>query len=459
MVFTLVVSAIAIAMVLSVRPGMGLGILVACTLLWPEYLRVPIGLAQMSAARFVAVVLVVRYAGRWTKLRRHPCDWFVVVGYLLSVLAVLAAAATSTLITGTIGSVFDTAMMYFAARLCLATIDDFRDMRWPIAITAFGVAGMAGFEALSHKYLFWSLYLSSGKESAEIGVGGGGVGELRWGMLRALVASHHPIYLGVAMTIVLSIVVALRGSFSRWGWALVVGAASLGVFFSLSSGAWIPALLLVAFLPLYRTTWIIKPILGFIALIFLLFELVSKRHAYYLISYIALDGANAWYRAKLMDVGIKYLPEYWLFGYGGRSFAHWGLEIDDRYFIDCVNNYILIAATSGVATMLLYVLAKIAAVWMVARSWKRLNRDQRWVAFVLVAAVVAVSLGEFSVSVFGAALLLNGVLLGCTASAGGWGSPRTAPVESAGTSPPASRTMRVDRRAASERRQGLRANR
>jgi hypothetical protein len=422
---TLVVAALCVGLALVVRPGAGIAILLASALLWPEYLRVPLGVVQMSVPRFVALALIVRHLGRIGILRRTPVDFFVVLGYILSVVAVVAADANPRLVTSTIGRGLDTVVMYFAARLCLATFDDIKDMRWPLVLTALSVGAMAGLEAWTKRFLYGWAYFGAGNPEVEIGEGRGGVGQARWGMMRAQLATAHPIYFGVAMTIVVGYILMLRQSLSTVVWWAALAGAAAGVFFCLSSGPWTAAFLLVLLLPFYKATWLIKPAIGATILLCILLELVTNRHFYHLICYIGLSNATAWYRVRLLEVAFKYLPEYWLFGYGGRSFEHWGLEIDGRFFIDCVNNYVLIAAMSGVPTMLCYLGAKIAAVWCIAKAWRRYDPSQRWIVFTIVATLLAVALAECSVSVFGPSLLFNGILLGTAASAAAWA--RTAP--------------------------------
>lgn len=420
MLGTLLVAAIAVAIVLWVRPGAGLAVLIAVTLLWPEYVRVPMGIAQMSAPRFVAMALVLRHAGRWSKLRLHPADWLVLCGYLLSVLSVLAEGASSRLITSTVGRFLDTVLIYAAARLCLATYEDVKAMRVPLVVTSCAIAVMACAEAVSRDLLFKNFYFSAGNADFTVGEGRGGVGQTRWGMLRSQLATLHPIYFGVAMTIVTGFTLALRRSLPTWVWWGTVAAAGIGVFFCLSSGPWTAAFILVVLLPLARWTWLIKPGLGAFALLCIALEVLSSRHFYYMICYIGLSGETAWYRVRLLEVAAHYLPDYWLFGYGDKSWEHWGLAIDGRFFIDCVNNYIYIAAMNGVFTMGCYLLAKLVAVWGIAKAWKRLDAERRWVAFSLTATVVAVALAECSVSIFGPALILNAALLGATVSATRW---------------------------------------
>jgi hypothetical protein len=420
MLGTLLVAAVAIGIVLWVRPGAGLAVLIAVTLLWPEYVRVPMGIAQMSAPRFVAIALVLRHASRWGKLRQHPVDWLVLAGYLLSVLSVIAEGASTRLITSTIGRFLDTVLIYAAARLCLATYEDVKAMRWPLVITSFGIALMSCAEAVSKEWIFKEFYFSAGNADVTIGEGRGGVGQTRWGMLRAQLATLHPIYFGVAMTVVMGFTLALRRSLPSWAWLATVLAAAAGVFFSLSSGPWTAALILLLLLPFARLTWLIKPSLGLFALLCAALEVLSNRHFYYLICYIGLSGETAWYRVRLLEVAAHYLPEYWLFGYGDKSWEYWGLAIDGRYFIDCVNNYIFIAAMYGVATMGCYLLAKIIVLWSIAKGWKKLDRERRWVVFSLAASVMAIALAECSVSIFGPALILNAVLLGATVSATRW---------------------------------------
>jgi hypothetical protein len=449
MLGTLLVAAVAIGVVLWVRPGAGLAVLVAVTLLWPEYVRVPMGVVQMSAPRFVALALVLRHLGRTSMIRQHPADWLVLGGYLLSVVSVMAEGGSNRLITSTIGRFLDTVLIYIAARLCLATYEDLKSMRWPLAIMSGLIAVMAGVEAVTKSWVFESFYASTGNSEITIGEGRGGVGQTRWGMLRSQLATLHPIYFGVAMTIVTGLTLALRRTMPTWLWLGTVLAGLAGVFFSLSSGPWTAGLILLALLPLARWPWLIKPGIGAFIILCAAVEVLSNRHFYYLICYIGLSGETAWYRVRLLEVAAKYLHEYWLFGYGDKSWEYWGLSIDGRYFIDCVNNYIFLAAMYGIFTMLCYLGAKIVAVWGIVKCWRRIDRGRRWGVFALGASVVAVALAECSVSIFGPALILNAALLGATVSATRWwvtAPGNMSPRVISGTSRPLSRVAMAARR-------------
>src|ERR1043166_1938838 len=58
--FTIAVAVVASIAALVLRPGRATGVIVMSMLLWPEYLRVPMGLAQMSAPRIAAFFLAAR---------------------------------------------------------------------------------------------------------------------------------------------------------------------------------------------------------------------------------------------------------------------------------------------------------------------------------------------------------------------------------------------------------------
>jgi hypothetical protein len=436
MLETLLVAAIAVGIVLVVRPGVGLGVLIAVTLLWPEYVRVPMGVVQMSAPRFVAMALVIRHLGRWSQLKAHPADWLVLAAYFLSVVAVLAEGANTRLVNSTIGRFLDTALIYAAARLCIATYEDVKGLKWPLVLTAVGVGSLACIESVTKGFVFERYYFGVGNADVSIGEGRGGVGQTRWGMMRAQVSTAHPIYFGVACTILLGFSLAMRRFLSPALWWSLLSLAVGAVFFCLSSGPWTAAFLLVALLPFARWSWLVKPALGALVLLCIALELATERHCYYLICYIGLSGDTAWYRVRLLEVAFLYLPDYWLFGYGDRSWEHWGLKIDGRFFIDCVNNYIYLAAMYGIFTMLAYLGAKVAVVMAIVRDWKRMDRERRWTVFALTATVLAVSIAENSVSIFGPALIMNAMLLGVTASAARWAlAVPTAATVAAGASP------------------------
>ncbi len=66
------------------RPGFALGLVVLSMLIWPEYLRVPMGIMQMSVPRIMALLILARFvmSNRWKIFKFNKVDFFVLVGWI-----------------------------------------------------------------------------------------------------------------------------------------------------------------------------------------------------------------------------------------------------------------------------------------------------------------------------------------------------------------------------------------
>jgi hypothetical protein len=389
--------------------GRALGVIIASTLLWPEYLRIPIGLSQMSAPRLAAIVLVVRIVirSRDLRFRWKLIDTFVVCGWSWTLIASVIAGSEQYHITYLIGTFFDTVLMYFTARLAMNSWSDFRALFWPLAVVAvwLGFMGMVEATTFSSPYRDLQRYATWSWFSLEK--------EYRLGLLRATGSTNHPIYFGVAMAIVAGFLFSLRG-LVRSSLLVVpfVVMAILGSLSSLSSGPFVTLALLLICNSLHYARSMVKPMLWAVLLISILAEFTSNRHFWYLIDYIALNQGTSWYRSKLFEVAIMQWREWWVVGVGSSDLAHWGPLVDGRRHVDLVNNYVIVATRGGAGAIFFYVGAKVLAFRGYVASSASLPKPARSMGFALSSTLIALSIGEMSVGFFGPALIFNYMLLG-----------------------------------------------
>ena len=99
---------------------------------------------------------------------------------------------------------------------------------------------------------------------------------------------------------------------------------------------------------------------------YLILMVVMKQPPYYLISRIDISGGSTgWHRANLIEMTIKHLPEWWLFG--TDITRHWmpaqGIAMDPQH-TDITNYFIGIGILGGLPAMLL-----ILAMMGVAFKW------------------------------------------------------------------------------------------
>jgi hypothetical protein len=397
-------------MALSLRAsGAAVGILVASMLVWPEYLRIPMGLFEASAPRLIALMLIGRalVRGKHRELRSCRADKIVLAIWGWTILAAIIAGAMSSHVTSLIGRGFDTVLMYFVVRFYITSAENLKElMRWLSYVAI--IMGILGIVETTSS---WSPY-------------GGMVAFRTWswfpiedqfrsGFMRAKGSTEIHIYFGIAMMLVTGILWSINKGFPfrRIGrWAILLGV--LGTLSSMSSGPWLGCMLMFVF-ALYRTKtiWILRSIYLLVA-IGLFLEVASNRHFYNLIDYVTLDPHTAWYRARLLEVAASHLSEFWLVGVGSQWPHHWAETLDGRNHVDIVNHFLLVALYGGLPALFMYIASHCIAISYVIDFWKS-NADipLRLVAFNLACVLIALDFSSMSVSLFGPPQILAHILL------------------------------------------------
>ncbi|HYE61213.1 MAG TPA: hypothetical protein VD997_04385 [Phycisphaerales bacterium] len=416
---TIILTLAACAGALMLRPGAALGMIIASMFLWPEYLRVPVGIAQMSVPRMAALVLYLRLvlSPGDNPPRFRWADAMVILFYLWMVAANLIAGTPVDKFKTVVGSGFDTVLMYLMARKVFAEPGAVKGIVKGLAVCVLIMAPLGVLENV----LRFSPYIPFLYREG-IRMDGGG-SEIRLGMRRAFASTEQPIFFGMGMLLVTGLLFSFRRVFeARWTYLAVLGAGVLAILTSLSSGPWSGLFVLVCLNALFWMPQLIKPGLIATTLLLVAVEVLSNRHFYHLIDYLALDKGNAgaYYRSRLMEVAVKYLPNYWAVGYGGKTLDNWGPDIDGRTIVDMVNNYVLLAASGGVLAALLYIGVKIAALVTLIKCYRQGEPAVKAVAFGLASVLIALSFSELSVGLFGPPLLLSFITLGMSISCAEW---------------------------------------
>src|SRR5207248_1747593 len=143
---------IAIVLAWSVKPPTALAVLICSIMLYPDYLRVPVGPMKMSVPRLVALALLFQLAStvRQRRFRWHFIDKLICIEWLWSVTANLLAGSGQTTMNETIGRAFDTVLMYFVARLTLLRSSDYREFIKPLIACSIIVGSLGIAEAFTH---------------------------------------------------------------------------------------------------------------------------------------------------------------------------------------------------------------------------------------------------------------------------------------------------------------------
>jgi hypothetical protein len=417
------------AMALSRRQaGSALGVVILSMMLWPEYLRIPLGIAEMSAPRIIGLVLLVQSfsKGIHRNIRFQNVDVLVLCIWGWTIFATIVAGSEKSQITQMIGRGLDTVLMYFLARVLIRGPRDVRDLFFWLAMTAIVMGVVGGIESVSSRSPYSSMtdyrvWQSIEKED-----------EYRLGFLRAKASTSTHIYFGMAMTVILGMLWACSGfTRSRLIFRVGITAALVGVLSSMSSGPWMGCILVFV---LYgfaaRVSWI-RPATYGILLLALLMELISNRHFYNLIDYLALDPHTAWYRTRLLEVAFSNWRDFWIIGVGSNWPQHWADLVDGRDHIDVVNNFLIVALYGGIPATLMYVSTHVIGIRLAAKSWRETaDNRRRNLVFGLSATLIALDIASMSVGLFGPVLLLSNILLGVLiSSAVAWSDNQTEDVD------------------------------
>lgn len=392
--------------------GAALGVLILSMLIWPEFLRIPIGPVQMSVPRLLALLLLIKFIARDLNHRFwfNKVDFLVFLIWFWTVFATIALGAEFSQVSQMIGRGLDTVLMYFVARIAFLEANSAERMfRW-LVFTALVMGAFGVYEAVTWSSPYHAF--SGGNLRIE------GYSEIRYGLLRAQGSTQVSIYFGMAMMLITGLIWSVRGYVrNNRMFRLSLLASALATLSSLSSGPWIAFFMLVGVNTYYKFTSWIKPTLIIILCMAILLELASNRHFYHLIDYLAIDPRTAWYRTRLMEIAVNQMGDYWLFGVGSNWPHHWAALLDGRAHIDVVNNYIVVALYGGLLALVMFIATHVLAVKQAVKAFRvEESEPRRKLLFSLAATLIALDLSSLSVGLFGPALLLSSILLGLLVS-------------------------------------------
>ncbi|MEZ6171869.1 MAG: hypothetical protein R3B58_02715 [Phycisphaerales bacterium] len=397
-----------------VRPGAAAGLIVASLLIWPEYLRIPMGPIQMSATRIVACVVLMRllFSGRQELVKWSWPDALIILHYLWNIVAAVTTNAEPDFRNEMIGRAFDTVIIYFAARLAFTTLADLRSLIFPLALCAVTLGILGAMEALTSRSPYQTLiryhtWIWVVKDP-----------DYRLGMLRAFGSASHPIYFGIMMSMLTGILWALRPyAKSKQLHLCFILFALIGCLSSLSSGPMMGLVSLIILCSFYYFPSLIYPALGCLIAASVFVEFASTRHFYNLIDYLALNKGTSWYRTRLLEVAWANLGEYWAVGVGSNFPHHWGQQIDTRQHVDVVNNFIIVALNGGLLGLALYCGSAIGSIRNAIRCYKQsTSKSHRVTSFCLACTVIAILVASMSVGLFGGQMIMYYFLIAMTMS-------------------------------------------
>jgi len=415
---TLTLAGLVSLAVLLLPPASAFSIYVITLLFYPVYLVVQLGPLNISAARIVVAVLLLRCllnARLRAKFEWCRLDWWVTFAAITNLCIALIAwkLPMTKSFQNESGHIMDTYFAYLAARFCLtdykATVTS---IKW-IAIALIPLAMLGVIES----YTGWAPYYKLVVYCPWTQITEPALSE-RTGFYRAIGSSAHPIMFGAAFIMFLPLVYWLRHQASHWrtGSYVIAGFLAIGAFSSMSSGPAMMLFITIGFLAIERAKYLLKPLLICAVFGCFLIGIISNRPFYHVIvSYADPLGGTGWHRAKLIDLAIEHFNEWWFLGYGAQD-PGWGSALG-MVQTDITNHYIV----TGVKYGLLGVITLCGILAVSARTLVQLHKSVKFPLLVslywaLGAIVVTLVISFNSFTPFGQAETLFCCILGFVGS-------------------------------------------
>jgi hypothetical protein len=254
----------------------------------------------------------------------------------------------------------------------------------------------------------------------------GGVPEMAWirdGKLRSQGPFSHPILAGSVGAVCLPLMIGLYRLNKRASFVGTIACVGM-VFASSSSGPLMSLMVSIFALILWRWRYFTGQMRIAIVVAYMILSLMMTDPAYYIIARIDLTGSSTgWHRAKLIEMGIAHLNEWWL---GGTDYTrHWmptGVSWSQDH-TDITNYYLKMGVIGGLPLMGLLIAALSFGFQYIGQSL-RLSQQEPWEQRFMIWSVGAALLSHvatcISVSYFDQSyifLFVNLALIGSLRSA------------------------------------------
>ncbi|HUW84190.1 MAG TPA: hypothetical protein VMZ31_15505 [Phycisphaerae bacterium] len=413
---TVCVAATGVVAVLLTRPIWGLIVYLAVLLWYPSYLVFGPAEFYVSAQRAVGIVLLAKHVAnpsmrarfRWCQL-----DVAVVVYMALNVATLLLAGETLVVLRNRAGFMMDTVVVYFLIRLIVVSRSEFMTFVAAVGVLLLPLGVLGGIEMCTGWNPFAPLLAYCPWYAVE------SYQHLaRSGYHRAVGTTAQPIVFGLIFATLLPLVLLLRrhtGSLRRLWWLFAMSMA-LGAISSVSSTPMIG--ITVAFLLVFMARfqrW------AMVLLILLCIgcagvEFASNRHFWTVLTeHVAFDRANAWYRGRLVEAAVEFLPQYWAYGYGYGDWG-WGPWLNSSSGMDVCNEYVWQLGKHGVFVLMAFLWMLAAAAGSVRHAHcSQSDRLARASAWALGSSLVTLMIMFFGVSLFSTMLSILYCILGLCA--------------------------------------------
>jgi hypothetical protein len=310
------------------------------------------------------------------------------------------------LLENRLGGFFDCALPYFAIRIIIRNRAIYRKFLQGILCVGVVLAIASAVESLGGYKVYAVIWPTDHGQ--------------RWGLSRAVVTFSTAISLGMALAMLGAICTGLIAESGNNRIFYLVGLVifGVGVFFTLSSGPYLSAILSVGFMMIYRIRYHWRKIVTILVIALLFVEIVSDRHFYSVADRFTFSTTTAWYRARLFEVAIIEggMSDHWLFGYGFED-PRWCDRIDGRDYTDIVNHYLVILARYGILGFMFFGCILWVSIRSVVLAIKAAGRSpDTWMIWCLMAGLFGILLTMNTAALFGKIVRLFYIVIGLCAN-------------------------------------------
>ncbi len=349
---------------------------------------VQIGPISFSAARILIIIGLMRLMVRGERVTGGlmKLDWLLLSWAAWACFSSLFHEGGS--IENRLGMVCDYCGAYFLVRAFTTSIEDVAQLSRVFII----VLGLVALEMMYEHSTRTNLF-SVFKDVPTLP-------EIREGRVRASGPFGHAILAGTVGASMLPLMIGAWRYFRRSAalgivicLTMIVASASSSPIVSAACGA----MALFAWNLKGRMRWIRWGIaFGYIAL-----DVVMNAPAYYLLARIDLaGGSTGWHRARLIEVAIEHLSEWWLIGTDyTRHWIPYGVVWSDNH-IDVTNYYLKMGVLGGLPLMILFVAFVAYSFALVGRGLATVPQEHRFLLWSLGAAMFAHATTSISVTYF-----------------------------------------------------------
>lgn len=414
---TLLIGIVGSVVVFFVTPVYGLVVFIVASAWWPRYLTVQVATIDFTAAKIVILAVFARMFLTTDLPRRFKFVWLdkLVIAYFVAEI-VAGAMTTPTLawfLVNRAGAVFDMVLPYFAVRIIIRDKRQYLILLKAILVVAAPLAVMGFYESLSgHNLVGFLKKYHAWRDIQDY------TPMPRFGFFRACVTFPISITFGLFFAmfgpVCAGVLRGVRQKYRVLCW-IGLGLMVVGCFSSVSSGPILAGLVSITFIAFYRYRRYGKVIFLVVVMMCVVVEVASDRHFWDVLGGFTFSPQTAWYRSRLIEVGLFEggMSGHWLFGHGPSIDPGWSVKIDNRDHTDLCNHYLLVLSFYGLVGLIPFIVMNVGVAKRLVQAYAAATSvPDIWMVWCLSAGLFGLAVGCATVSLIGQPATFYYMLMG-----------------------------------------------